>query len=129
MPILHGGTKLLDPKPILERLGLSHGQHVGDLGAGGMWYFAFPAAAMVGATGKVFAVDVQKSVLTALQNMVRLQGVNNIECVWSNLERRGAALFRDATLDAVSGWGVPPCFSRFDHTHSILFPPCKRTMF
>src|SRR3989338_1632629 len=100
MPILHGGTKLLDPKPILERLGLSHGQHVGDLGAGGMGYFAFPAAAMVGATGKVFAVDVQKSVLTALQNMVRLQGVNNIECVWSNLEKQGATPIPDATLDA-----------------------------
>ena len=99
MPIVHGGTKLLNPEPMLERLGLGQGMRVADLGAGGLAYFAFPAAWMVGEKGLVYAVDVQKSVLESIESLRRMRGVYNIELVWSDLEKVGATNIQAGSLD------------------------------
>jgi ubiquinone/menaquinone biosynthesis C-methylase UbiE len=99
MPILHGGTKLLNPEPLLARLGIKEGMKVADLGAGGLGFFAFPAAFMAGEKGKVFAVDVQKSVLRSIESLRRMRGVMNIELVWSDLEKVGATNIEPKSID------------------------------
>lgn len=84
------GNQFLNPKAILERIGLGPDMIVGDLGSGS-GYFAFQAAGMVGEKGKVYALDIQKNALSALKSKAEFMGIKNISLVWSNLEILGAA--------------------------------------
>jgi ubiquinone/menaquinone biosynthesis C-methylase UbiE len=54
----HSGTVLIDPYKIFEKISLSVGQRVADLGCGRTGHFVFPAVKTVGDTGIVYAVDV-----------------------------------------------------------------------
>jgi ubiquinone/menaquinone biosynthesis C-methylase UbiE len=100
MKISAGDVRLLDPKSILaDQLGLVVGQQVGDLGCGGAGYFTLPAARLVGPRGKVYGIDILKSALDGVISKAKLENLNNIEAVWSDLERVGAAKIPEETLD------------------------------
>ena len=99
MPIIPGGTKLLDPRSILTRLEIKEGMRVADLGSGGIGHFVIPLTGMVGTKGKVYAVDVQKNVLQALESRRKMEGILNLELVWSNLEVIGGTNIKEASLD------------------------------
>lgn len=95
-----GGNQLLDPRRILEEeVNLGYGQIVADLGCGPKAYFTFQAARIVGDKGMVFAVDVQKQVLSSVESHANTQGLNNIKTVWSNLEIHGATKIAESSLD------------------------------
>lgn len=57
---------LLDPGRFLGGLGVRPGMKVADLGAG-PGFFTFPLAALVGATGLVYATDVSPDMLAVLK--------------------------------------------------------------
>jgi len=80
----------LDVKGVLNQIGVSRGDFVGDLGCGS-GYFTFPAALQVGSAGKVFAVDVQKHVIENIERQSRTKGLQNVYTVWTDLEIVGAA--------------------------------------
>ena len=89
----------LDVVGILEEAGVGRGHYVGDLGCGS-GYFTVPAAKMVGAAGRVFAVDVQKPILENIKSRKRMEGLENIVPVWTDLEIVGAAKqIGDESLD------------------------------
>ena len=92
-------TDVLNPFKLLERVGLRRGAWVADLGAGSTGHFVFPAAQMVGADGHVFAVDIRKNALQAIEKSARHEHFLNIETVWSDIEVVGAARIRDVSLD------------------------------
>lgn len=92
-------TDVLNPFKLLERVGLRRGAWVADLGCGSTGHFVFPAAQMVGADGKVFAVDIRKIALQAVEKAARHERFLNIETVWSDIEVVGAARIPDASLD------------------------------
>lgn len=92
-------TDVLNPFKILERIGLRRGAWVADLGCGSTGHFVFPAAQMVGADGKVFAVDIRKNALQSIEKAARHEHFWNIETVWSDIEVMGAARIPDASLD------------------------------
>jgi ubiquinone/menaquinone biosynthesis C-methylase UbiE len=96
-----GGNELLNPRLLLERAGIGHGQRVADLGCGAMAYFTLQAARQVGERGQVYAVDIQREVLSSVDSRARLAGLTNVRTVWSDLEKVGAATIPPATLDAV----------------------------
>src|SRR5690349_15540940 len=56
-----------EPSANLAKLGLVDGMKVVDLGAGSGFY-SYEAARRVGATGRVYAVDVQKDLLERLRS-------------------------------------------------------------
>jgi ubiquinone/menaquinone biosynthesis C-methylase UbiE len=56
----------LPPAEVVQRLALQPGMKVADIGAG-TGYFSIPMGRAVGATGKVFAVDVQPEMLAMLR--------------------------------------------------------------
>ena len=95
-----GGNELLNPRLLLERAGVGHGQRVADLGCGAMAYFTLQAARQVGERGQVYAVDIQREVLSSVDSRARLAGLTNVRTVWSDLEKVGAAAIPSATLDA-----------------------------
>jgi ubiquinone/menaquinone biosynthesis C-methylase UbiE len=65
------------PDQVLDALALAPGQTVCDIGAG-PGYFALRAARRVGATGRVFAVDVEPRILDALRARIEKAGVRNV---------------------------------------------------
>lgn len=100
MAQVSGGNTLLNPRQILGKLEIAQGMQVGDLGCGSAGYFTMIAAELVGKSGKVYAVDIQKSVLAAITSLYRMNGLSNIETVWSNLEIYGGTkAIADNSLD------------------------------
>ena len=88
------------PRENVVQLGLVEGMKVGDFGAGS-GYYARTAAAIVGPSGKVYAIDVQEDVLKHLKLNTHSHHQSIIETVWGDFEKRGGTRLRDASLDAV----------------------------
>lgn len=99
MVYISGGNELLDATEILARLGIKTGSAVADLGCGGAGHFIIPAARLVGSQTPAYAVDILKSVLRSVISKARLEGVNNIKAVWSNLENVGSTRIKQKSLD------------------------------
>jgi ubiquinone/menaquinone biosynthesis C-methylase UbiE len=58
------------PDRVVAALGVEAGDHVADLGAGG-GYFTFPLAEAVGSGGRVYALDVDESLLAYVRREAR----------------------------------------------------------
>ncbi|MBI4253015.1 methyltransferase domain-containing protein [Candidatus Uhrbacteria bacterium] len=99
IPLLKGGTALIDVPDLIKKIGIGPGNVVADLGCGGSGHFVAPTAALVGSSGMVYAVDIQKKVLSSLDSSLKLQHITNVKIVWSNLEDIGAAEVPDGSCD------------------------------
>ncbi|MDB5239211.1 MAG: type 11 methyltransferase [Candidatus Parcubacteria bacterium] len=89
-----------DPAANLSKLGLADGMKVVDLGAGSGFY-SFEAARRVGASGRIYAVEIQKDLLERLRSVGAKEGLRNIEAVWGNVEKIGGTKLREAIADRV----------------------------
>jgi ubiquinone/menaquinone biosynthesis C-methylase UbiE len=67
---------------LLEKLNLKPGMTVCDLGCGN-GYYTLELARMVGAAGKVLAVDIQPEMLHLLQERAKAAGIGNVELIES----------------------------------------------
>lgn len=81
-------------------MGLHDSMKVADLGCGS-GHYTLAAAAIVGPTGRVYAVDVQEDHLAPLKDAAAAHGLRNVETIWGNFEKTGGTLLKDASLDAV----------------------------
>src|SRR3989338_3681790 len=99
MVYISGGTQLLDPASLFERIGLKQGDRVADLGCGGAGHFILPAARIIGEHSTAYAVDILKSVLQTITAKARPLGIKNIKTVWSDLEKAGATRIEAESLD------------------------------
>ncbi len=88
------------PEKNVEQLNLQPNQIVADFGAGSGAY-TIAAAKALHETGKVYAIDVQKDLLTRLENTCREQHLGNVSFIWGNLEQRGGTKLRDQSCDMV----------------------------
>lgn len=70
------------PDEVLAALSLREGDRLCDIGAG-TGYFALRAARLVGATGTVFAVDVEPRMLAELRERLQKTGLRNVVPVLS----------------------------------------------
>ncbi|PCI90338.1 hypothetical protein COB18_01135 [Candidatus Kaiserbacteria bacterium] len=95
----HSGS-FSDPKKNVHHFGLREGARVADFGSGSGAY-TLALAALVGSTGAVYAVDVQRDLLTRIQNTATAQGYQNVEIIWGNIELLGSVGLRDEQLTAV----------------------------
>jgi len=100
MADLQNGNELLKVD-VFKKIGLAEGMQVGDFGCGNLAYYAFGAAKIVGQAGLVYAVDILKNVLSAVENRARQDGIDNLKTVWSNLELVGATNIPASSLDAI----------------------------
>ncbi|MBI2098851.1 methyltransferase domain-containing protein [Candidatus Uhrbacteria bacterium] len=89
MPYIPSGSEVLNPKALAEKMGVAEGMTVADLGCGTQGHFVFPAAHLVGSKGKVYAVDILKSALSGVESRAKVEEVDNVETVWSDLEVYG----------------------------------------
>ena len=81
--------------PVIDALTLAAGARVADIGAG-TGYFAVPLAEAVGATGIVYAVDMQQPMLDFLREKLQKLGTPNITCI---LGTSGATGLERASVD------------------------------
>ncbi len=82
------------PKNNILHTQLAPGMVVADMGVGSGEY-ARSAAALVGATGTVYALDIQKELLVRLEN----EKISNIHSIWGDIEVKGGTRLRDGSVD------------------------------
>jgi len=85
------------PEQIMDALRIADGSVVADLGAGSGW-FTIRLANRVGPNGKVYAEDIQREMVQALNVRVQREGLKNVQTVHG--EASDPKLPREA-LDAV----------------------------
>jgi ubiquinone/menaquinone biosynthesis C-methylase UbiE len=81
----HRAEEFSNPSEILNTLEVMPGMTVADLGAGSGVY-TLAAAPLVGEKGKVFAVDVQKDLLSRIQNEAVRRGHTQVTIIWGDIE-------------------------------------------
>ena len=99
MVFIPTGKELIDPYKLLEDAGLTKGMVTADFGCGTLGHYVFPAAKMVGGEGKVYAIDILKSVLSGITSRIKLESATNVETLWGDLERVNGIKLADGVLD------------------------------
>ncbi len=82
---------------VLAALAVGEGSYVADVGAGS-GYFTEHLARHVGATGRVFAVDISERALSELRRLVEREDLENVEVVRGEVDD---PKLPDGSLDAV----------------------------
>ncbi len=95
----HSGNELINPFKVLERAGLRKGFFVADLGCGALGHFVFPAAQMTGGEGRVYAVDIDKTALKAIERTARFDQYWNVMPIWSDIDVLNAAHIPSHSID------------------------------
>jgi len=75
----------LQPERVLDAVGIRPGMVVGEAGAG-RGYFTFKLARRVGASGKVYANDIDRAALDDLRQVCRDEKIGNVETVVGEVE-------------------------------------------
>lgn len=89
-----------EPTKIVEQCGIQAGMDIADFGSGSGFYSLSAAKALM-STGRVYAIDAQKDLLTKLKNHAVKEGVYNIEVIWGDLEKINGTKLRDMSVDIV----------------------------
>ncbi|MBI2637330.1 MAG: class I SAM-dependent methyltransferase, partial [Candidatus Sungbacteria bacterium] len=84
----------------IKQFGLPMGLYVADFGSGA-GYFTIPVAKAVGKNGKVYAVDVQKTLLDTIRVKANLEHILNIETIWGDLEAPNGSKLQESMVDFV----------------------------
>ncbi|MBI2045910.1 MAG: methyltransferase domain-containing protein [Parcubacteria group bacterium] len=87
-----------DPQKNIGQLDVREGDRVADFGAGSGAY-VFAVSGRVGPSGRVYAVDVQKDLLTKLKNEARQQHIFNIEIIWADLDSGAGTALLEESVD------------------------------
>lgn len=85
------------PERVMDAVGLQPGMVVGEVGAG-HGYFTFWLAQRVGPSGKIYANDISRSALSAIERRCQNEGITHIETILGEVED---PLFPDNALDMV----------------------------
>ena len=92
-------TTLINPHKVLEQVEVLDGMRVADFGCGRTGYFLFPLAKAVGEQGIVYAIDIVKSILESIRRRSDYEGLDNVQTVWSDIERVNKTPIPDNSLD------------------------------
>lgn len=88
-----------DPKHNIEQFMIGEGSKVVEFGAGS-GHYAIEAGKVVGESGKVFAIDVQPTLLERIKTLAKDNNLDNIETITADLEKRGGSKLKDGSCDA-----------------------------
>ncbi len=90
--------RFISPDALVSHFHLREGESVADFGAG-KGNFALILSQAVGATGKVYACEIQKNLVETIANTVRVAGVNNVEAIWCDIEAHQGTKLETESLD------------------------------
>jgi len=89
-----------EPLENIRNLNLKENSKIADFGAGS-GHYTLAAAERVRMSGQVYAIDVQKEILSKIQTTARERGLRNIQVVWGDLDKIGGSKLRENMVDAV----------------------------
>lgn len=89
----------LDPAKVLQEFGVFGTQDVADFGAGA-GHFSFEAAKRLDG-GRLFAIDIEKEMLSRLVAEARERGHEHVHPVWADLATIGGVPLADHSFDKV----------------------------
>lgn len=89
-----------DPKKNINKLNLKLGDTVADFGAGS-GHYSMVLSEQVGESGRVYAVDIQKDLLSKIMNTAKAERKNNLELVWADLETKDGTHLQSNLVDAI----------------------------
>jgi ubiquinone/menaquinone biosynthesis C-methylase UbiE len=92
-----GRDEKLQISRVMSILGIESGKNVADIGAGSGW-FTVRAAKRVGASGKVFAVDINSDAVSHIQARAQQEQLSNVNAI---LSKPDDPLLPPDTIDAV----------------------------
>ena len=109
------------PDKVMDELHIADGSRVADLGAGGGWFTA-RLARRVGPNGVVYAEDVQKQMVEAIELRARQEGLANVHAILSSSRDPMLPQHLDAVLivDAYGQLAYP--IDVLEHIASSLTP-------
>lgn len=90
----------IDPQKVIEQLDIESGMKIAEFGCG-TGYFVFPVAQKVGSGGTVYALDVVKEKLEAVESRAKLDGFFNIITKRANLENENGSGLEKESIDWV----------------------------
>lgn len=93
-------SSFANPVANIAAMHIEPGMKVVDFGAGSGAY-VLAAAGTVGQSGRVYAVDIQKDLLTRIKNNAAREGRNNVEIICGNFEELGGSNIKDGIADFV----------------------------
>jgi ubiquinone/menaquinone biosynthesis C-methylase UbiE len=85
------------PHEVVQALGLKDGERIADIGSG-PGYFTLRFARHVGASGRVYAVDISEDMIKAVQQGAREADLQNVQAVLARPDDPGLA---DASVDLI----------------------------
>ena len=93
-------TGFLNPTVALEHAGVHEGARVADLGAGA-GFFTRAAGRLVGEGGVVWAVDINRELLSRIKNFAVAEGLHNVEVLHGDVEVGGGTNLPPESFDFV----------------------------
>jgi ubiquinone/menaquinone biosynthesis C-methylase UbiE len=93
-------AEFFQPEQIITRLEIKSGMKIADFGAGS-GYFSIPFSKIVGSSGRVTALEIQKDVLDVLRVRAKNEGLLNIDVIWANIELPRGSKLEDNSQDLV----------------------------
>lgn len=87
------------PEIVATHFLLREGDKVADFGAG-KGHFAPILSKIVGPTGRVYSCEIQKNLVEAIADMLRTNGLSNVEAVWCDIETHEGTKLEENLLDA-----------------------------
>ena len=118
------GRELIDPFRVLREAEVELGLSVADFGCGTLGHYVFPAAELVGPDGRVFAVDILKSVLGGIESRRKVESATNVETIWGDIERPDGIRIESGTVDV--GLLVNNLF--MSKQREVMLRECLRTL-
>jgi ubiquinone/menaquinone biosynthesis C-methylase UbiE len=89
-----------NPSKNVMQIGITSGMKIADFGAGSGAY-TLALSPLVGAGGRVYAIEVQQDLLKKIKNTADSQGLRNIDVIWGDFERPNGSKLAEGCVDMV----------------------------
>lgn len=89
-----------DPHKNIQQFGIPEGASVADFGCGSGFY-SIAAAQKVGSEGRVYAIDIQRDLLTRVVEEAAAEEIENLEVLWGDAEQPHGTGLSDGVVDRV----------------------------
>ena len=98
--MVDSSNQMFNSEILVQKAQVAPGMHVADFGCGRTGHMVFSLSPVVGERGVVYAVDVLKDILLIIKRRAEANTLNNIQTVWSNLEKIGKTAIPTGSIDA-----------------------------
>lgn len=88
------------PTSIVDQFALLPTMHIADIGTGSGAY-ALAVHEHLGANGRIYACDVQRSLVERLRSEAKEKNMLNLSCIWSDAEAKNGTKLAEQSLDGV----------------------------